>query len=83
MIKEDFIIDFTKKKISYNPKGSGTIYAVRELYSAVQDLLDDPVNMKYDTLIVAKSPTKFKLINGWVIEKEAKKHLKEGKLSSR
>lgn len=83
MIKNDFIIDFINKQISHNPKGTGTIYTVRELYSAIQDLLDDPVNMQYDTPIVAKSPTKFKLINGWVIEKEAKKHLKEGKLSTR
>ena len=80
MIKEDFVIDFKNKKISYNLKGSGTIHTVRELYSVIQDLLDDPTNMIYDTPIVAKSPTEFKLINGWKIEKEAKKHLKEGKI---
>ena len=80
MVKDDFVIDFENKKISYNPKGGKASYTMREFYSVIQDLLDDPNNMQYDTPIVAKSPTLFKLINGWVIDEEAKKHLKGGRI---
>lgn len=83
MIKDDFLIDFNKKAIGYNPKPNEHLYTVRELYSRIQDLMDDPSNMIYDTPIVAKSPTEFKLINGWKIDKIARKHLKDGSLSSR
>jgi hypothetical protein len=82
MISKDFIIDFTNKKISYSPKGKNIKHEIRKFYSYFQDLLDNPANMQYDIPIIAKSPTKFKLINGWTIEKEAKKHLTKGTISS-
>jgi hypothetical protein len=82
MIAKDFIIDFANKKISYSPKGKDIQYSVRKFYSFFQDLLDNPANMQYDIPIIAKSPTKFKLINGWTIEKTATAHLKGGILKT-
>lgn len=80
MINEDFKIDFENKRIYYRPKGSGKVYFVSELYSFLQELFDEPENMKYNIPIEAKSKTEYFLINGWSIDKEARKHLKEGSL---
>ena len=76
MIGNDFRIDFEKKKISYNSKGSKRKYSVVEFYSFLQDLFDEPENMKYDIPIEATGKGKFRLINGWTIDEKARKHLK-------
>lgn len=77
MIKDDFKIDFEKKKITY--KGNGKkIYSVTEFYSFLQDIFDEQENMKYDIPIVAKSEKEFELINGWTIDEAARKHLTGG-----
>ena len=77
MIEKDFKIDFKNKKISLRPKGSGGDYQVRELYSFLMDLLDEPENMKYDVPIESVAKGKFRLINGWTIDEKVRKHLKE------
>ncbi len=82
MITDDFKIDFENKKIRYNPKGSKKKYTVNELYSFLQDLFDEPENMKYDIPIKAKSKTEYLLVNGWTIDGKAKKHLKGGTLKT-
>lgn len=81
MIKDNLKIDFKKKKIFCNPKGSVKMYTVQEIYSLIQDIFDEPENMKYEIPIVAKSKTKYSLINGWTIDNESLKHLK-GSISS-
>ena len=81
MIEKDFKIDFKNKKISLKPKGSGEDYSVRDLYSFLMDLLDEPENMRYDIPIEAKSKTEFVLINGWTIDEKALKYLKGGTLT--
>ncbi len=80
MIADDFKIDFENKRIFYNPKDSGTLYSVNELYSYLQDIFDELENMKYEIPIKAKSKTKYFLINGWTIDEESRKFLKEGTL---
>ena len=81
MITDDFKIDFENKKIYYNPNGSGEIYTVNELYSYLQDTFDEPINMRYEIPIKAKSKTKYLLINGWSIDDNAAAHLKGGTLA--
>jgi len=81
MIDKDFKIDFKNKTITLNPKGSGGDYTVRELYSHLMDLLDEPKNMKYDIPIEAIGKDEFRFINGWMIDEKARKHLK-GELGS-
>lgn len=81
MIADDFKIDFENKRIFYSPKGSGTVYTVNELYSYLQDTFDEPVNMRYEIPIKAKSKTKYFLINGWTIDKEGTAHLKGSTLA--
>ena len=80
MIAKDFKIDFINKRISYNPKGSGKIYTINELYSYLQTLFARRENMRYEVPTEAKSKTECFLINGWTIDEEARKHLKEGSL---
>lgn len=80
MIKDDFRVDFEKKLISYNSKSSSEYEAI-ELYSFIQDLLDDPDNMQYDVPIKAITKTEFRLANGWSIDKEALNHIKRGTIS--
>jgi len=77
MIANDFKIDFEKKKISYIGK-DGTIYSAIELYSFLQDTFDEPENMMYEIPIKAQSSTQYLLINGWTIDEQARKYLKEG-----
>jgi len=82
MIEKDFKIDFKNKKISLRPKGNEEDYQVKELYSYLQDIFDEPGNMKYDIPIEAKSKNEFVLVNGWTIDEKALKHLKGGTLKS-
>lgn len=83
MIEDDFKIDFKSKRISHNPKGSKKEYTVKELYSYLQTLFARRENMRYEIPIEARSKTECFLINGWTIDKEARKHLKEGSLVCR
>lgn len=80
MIAKDFKIDFKNKRIFYHPKGSGKVYTVNQLYSYLQTLFARRENMKYEIPIEAKSKTECFLINGWTIDVEAMKHLKERSL---
>ncbi len=82
MISDDFKIDFENKRIFYNPSGSGSKYKAVELYSYLQDVFDDSENMTYDIPIRAESKTKFFLINGWTIDDESMKYLKEGTIDT-
>ncbi len=82
MITDDFKIDFKNKRIFYNPSGSGLKYKAVELYSYLQDVFDDSENMKYEIPIRAESKIKFFLINGWTIDKESMKYLKEGTIDT-
>ena len=80
MIENDFKIDFKNKKIFYNPKGSEEVYIVNALYTYLQDFFSREQNMKYQIPIIAMSKTEYFLINGWKIDKKAKKYLREGTL---
>jgi len=81
MIEKDFKIDFKGKKVSLSPKGSGGDYQVRELYSFLMDKFDEPGTMKYEVPIEAVGKGKFRLVNGWMIEDKALRHLKGGNLT--
>ncbi len=78
MISADFKIDFVHKKILHQKLGSDTVYPVNELYSYLQDTFDELENMHYDIPILANSSSSYTLINGWSINKEGRKFLKDG-----
>lgn len=80
MIAKDFIIDFRNKRIICNPTGSETKYTVNEFYSFLQDTFDEPQNMTFEIPIEAESKSKYFLINGWKIDLQVRKHLKQGTL---
>lgn len=79
MTKKDLMIDFDKKIIGLNIKGDKR-YDVKELYSILMDLFDEPENMKYEIPIEASEKASFKMVNGWKLDKKAKKQL-FGKIS--
>lgn len=81
MIAKDVIINFDKKILSYNPKGTKRIYTLNELYSYLQDVFDEPINMKYGIPISAESRNQYALINGWSIDKKCLSYLSDGILS--
>lgn len=81
MIGKDFKIDFVKKRISHNPKGSKKIYTVNELYSYLQDAFDEQDTMDDDIPILAKSKTEYLLINGWAMDENVIPYLSEGNIS--
>ena len=64
------------------PKRSGVKHTVNELYSYLQNIFDEPENMKYEIPMEAKSKTEYLFINGWSIDKDALKYLKDGTLQS-
>lgn len=82
-IDTDYLIDFEKKKIYYNSKGSKKIYSVNELYSYLQDVFDEPDAMDDEIPIHAVSKNKYLLINGWKIDEAGMKHLTGGTLKSK
>ena len=82
MITKDFKIDFGNKKIYHNPKGSGEKHTINELYSYLQNIFDEPENMKYDIPIEAMSKTEYFLVNGWTIDEESMENLTGGTLKS-
>lgn len=75
MIQKNFTIDPEKKEIRLKSKKSAETYTVQELYSYLMDIFDEPEFMRYDLPIEATGKDEFKLINGWSIDEEAKKHL--------
>jgi hypothetical protein len=76
MIKDSFEIIPEEKIIKYISKSSDKIYSIKEFYSFIMDEFDEPEYMRYDIPIEAISKDKYRLINGWNIDKKAEKHLK-------
>jgi len=76
MIEKDLKIEFKNKKIMI--KGKGSTHTVQELYAFLMDTFDEPENMKYDIPMESIAKGKFRLINGWAIDEEARKRLKGG-----
>jgi len=76
MIEKNFKIDFKNKEIFL--KGKGGSQTVQELYTFLMDTFDEPENMKYDIPMESIAKGKFRLINGWAIDEEARKRLKGG-----
>lgn len=49
---------------------------VKELYSNLMDIFDEPEYMRHDLPIEAFSKYEFKLINGWKIDQSSTKFIK-------
>lgn len=74
MISQDFHLDFHRQTITHRGQAK-TIYSVLELYSYLQDIFDEPENMKYAIPIVAESPEEFTLVNGWTMDPTSRQFL--------
>lgn len=76
MIKPPKIeIDFVRKMIRVKQN-----CFLRQLYSYLQDVFDEPENMKFAIPIRAVSRNKYQLMNGWKIDPAGHRFLKGGAL---
>ena len=76
-------IDFTDLRIFRDLAETPTVTdTTLALYSALQDLMDEPLNMDNPIPMSAQTPTEFTLINGWFIDDESTEFLTGGALQS-
>ena len=75
-IASDFSID-TDNRILKHYTG-GTVYAVNDLYSYIQDYFDELIAMTVTVPMSAQTPTEYSLINGWFIPEDTFKYLRTG-----
>lgn len=75
-IADDFFIDYDNSIIRH--ESGSTVYSANELYSFVQDMSDELINMSYTVAMSAQTPTEYSLINGWFIPQDTYKYLNGG-----
>lgn len=73
--------DGNRQAIKWTGAATGT-RTVNELYSALQDLFDDPSQMDDLVPIRADTPDIYRIINQWFIDDETVEHLKGGSIFS-
>jgi len=79
-IGDDFTIDYTNKRITHT--SGTTVYKVNDLYSWIQDVFDELTQMDNPVPMSAQTPTEYTMINGWFIDDESVKYLKEGAIKT-
>ena len=79
MNKNDLTIDFARKIIKLRRKKQ----SLPGLYSYLQDVFDESENMKYAIPIEVVSRDKYRLINGWKIDRAGRRLLTGAALVSR
>src|SRR3972149_3012600 len=83
-IGDDFSIDYVNKRIwnkyAWGQGGSTTVYTVNALYSHLMNEFDEQGGMDDDVPMSAQTPNAYTMINGWFMDDESHKYLKEGAL---
>jgi len=83
-ISDDFSIDYVNKRIwnkyAWGQGGSTTVYTVNALYSHLMNEFDEQGGMDDDVPMSAQTPNAYTMINGWFMDDESHKYLKEGAL---
>jgi hypothetical protein len=79
-IGDDFSIDYVRKRV-YHSAGT-TVYDVNALYSWLMDTFDELDQMDDPVPMSAQTPTEYTMINGWFIDDESVKYLKNGAIKS-
>jgi hypothetical protein len=75
--------DFVNKRIFRDTAESPTVTdSSLALYSALQDLFDEPDQMDDPVPMSAQTPTEFSLINGWFLDDESTEYLTGGAIQS-
>lgn len=83
-IGDDFALDLVNKRVHhYN---GTTVYMVRQLYSWIQDQIDEQGLMDDTVPMSAQTPTEYTMINGWFLDigegSKAYHYLKEGAIKT-
>src|SRR3972149_4650448 len=85
-IGDDFSIDYVNKRIwnkyAWGQGGSSTVYSVNALYSHLMDTFDEQGGMDDDIPMSAQTPNAYTMINGWFMDDESHKYLKEGAITT-
>jgi len=79
-IGSDFTVDYTDKKVTHT--SGTTVYTVNELYSWVMDTFDELAQMDDQVPMSAQTPSAYTFINGWYIDDDSMKYLKEGAIET-
>lgn len=79
-LASDFIID-TDNKILRHQSGTD-IYTVNDLYSYLQDYFDEIAMMTVQVPMSAQTPTEYTLINGWFMDQNSLKYLRNGAIKT-
>jgi len=80
-ILDDFLVDYTNKRIYHDGAGT-TVYTVRDLYSALQNLFDELTQLDDPVPMSAATPTDYTMINGWFIDSNSVKYLSGGAIGT-
>lgn len=85
-IGDDFSIDYVNKliwnKYAWGQGGTATVYTVNALYSHLMDTFDEQGGMDDDIPMSAQTPNAYTMINGWFMDDESHKYLKEGAITT-
>ncbi len=79
-VLDDFTVDFVTKRVTHT--SGATVYDSVTLYSALQDLFDQPENMDDQVPMSAQTPTEFTMINGWFLDDTSVQFLKGGAIQT-
>jgi hypothetical protein len=79
-IGSDFTIDTLDKKIHHT--ANNNVYTVNDLYTHVMDTFDELTHMDDEIPMSAQTPTEYTMINGWFIDDDSVKYLKEGAIET-
>jgi len=79
-IGDDFEIDYVNKRVHHF--NGTTVYTVRQLYSWIQDEVDEQATIIYGVPMSAQTPTEYTMVNSWFIDDESTHFLKEGAIKT-
>lgn len=79
-IGDDWSIDYTNKRVYRS--ANNNVYDVNDLYSWLMDTFDELNQMDDPVPMSAQTPTEYTMINGWFIDGESIKYLKNGAIKT-
>ena len=79
-IGDDFTVDYTDKKVTHT--SGTTVYTANALYSWLMDTFDELTQLDDQVPMSAQTPSAYTLVNGWYMDDDSMKYLKEGAIET-
>lgn len=79
-VLNDFTLDTTN--LAINHTSGTTVYTTNQLYSQIQDWMDDPAYMDFPPPMSAQTPTDYSVINGWFLNENCIPWLQGGAIKT-